>query len=452
MQRLNTRRIFLRRLAAAVAAATVGEAPLAFAGAKNRIRDVRLERTDKSLRVVFDLGGSVKHKLFHLSNPSRVVLDFPDTTVPAGKRLTIAPSPLVAGLRYGKRNDHDLRVVLDLEQQMQTSTWVRRSGSRYQLIVEFDHAPVVIAAAPVKRKPVKSIEKKRPQKLRDLVVAIDAGHGGKDPGALGKRGTHEKAVVLQVARRLAKLLEREPGYKPVLIRNSDVFLPLRERIKKARAAKADLFLSIHADASPNRKAQGSSVYVLSEHGASSEAARVLAKQENEVDLIGGVSLDNRDQMLASVLLDLSQRHTIETSQQAAERLLAELNKVGKVHSRKVEKAAFVVLKSPDVPSVLVETAFISNPREEKRLRTRAHQQKLARSLVKGIKKYFAEQAPDDSLVARMRSQQHVIQRGDTLSGIAHRYRVPVQDLRNANGLSTDKLLVGKKLKIPVAET
>ena len=452
MQRLNTRRIFLRRLAAAIGAVTVGEAPLAFAGAKNSIRDVRLERTDKSLRVIFDLAGSAKHKLFHLSNPSRVVLDFPGTTLPTGKRLAIKPSPLVKGLRYGKRNKDDLRVVLDLDQQMQTSTWVRRNGSRYQLIVEFDRPPVVTAAAPVTRKPVKTVERKKPKKLRDLVIAIDAGHGGKDPGASGKRGTREKQVVLQVARRLAKLLEREPGYKPVLIRNSDVFLPLRERINKARAAKADLFISIHADASPNSKAQGSSVYVLSENGASSEAARFLAQQENAVDLIGGVSLDNRDQMLASVLLDLSQRHTIETSQKAAQQLLAELNKVGKVHSHKVEKAAFVVLKSPDVPSVLVETAFISNPREEKRLRTREHQQKLARSMVKGIKKYFAEHAPDDSLVARMRTQEHVIQRGDTLSGIAQQYRVPVEHLRSVNGLATDKLLVGKKLKIPVTET
>ena len=450
MESNTTRRIFLRRLAAAVALAATGEAPLAFAGGRNSVRDVRLEQTDKSIRVVFEMASSVRHKLFHLNDPARVVLDFPDTA--AGKRLAIQSTALVKRLRYGKRNGDDLRVVLDLERQLQTSTWVRRTASGQQLIVEFDK-PATAAVAPVRRKPVKTVEqKKRPRKPRDLIIAIDAGHGGKDPGAVGKRGTREKQVVLQVARRLAKLLEREPGYKPVLIRNGDTFLPLRDRIKKARAVKADLFISIHADASPNPDAQGSSVYILSENGASSEAARFLAQQENAVDLIGGVSLENRDQMLASVLLDLSQRHTIETSEKAARQLLDELNKVGKIHSRKVEKAAFVVLKSPDVPSVLVETAFISNPREERRLRTRAHQQKLAKSLVRGIRKYFAEHAPDDTLVAQMRTHEHVVQRGDTLSGIAQRYKVPVDYLRSVNGLAGDKLLVGKKLKIPVTET
>ena len=453
MKSNNTRRIFLRRLAAAVALAATGEAPLAFAGGKNSVRDVRLEETDKSIRVVFEMGSDVRHKLFHLKDPSRVVLDFPDTT--AAKRLAIRSTDLVKRLRYGRRNGDDLRVVFDLEQQLQTSTWVRRTASSLQLIVEFDKPPVaapVTPAAPVHRKPVKTVEqKKRPRKPRDLVIAIDAGHGGKDPGAVGQHGTREKEVVLQIARRLARLLEREPGYKPVLIRNSDTFLPLRARIKKARAVKADLFISIHADASPNPDAQGSSVYILSEHGASSEAARFLAQQENAVDLIGGVSLENRDQMLASVLLDLSQRHTIETSEKAARQLLDELNKVGKIHSRRVEKAAFVVLKSPDVPSVLVETAFISNPREERRLRTRAHQQKLAKSLVRGIRKYFARHAPDDTLVAQMRIREHVVQRGDTLSGIAHRYKVSIDYLRSVNGLASDKLMVGKKLKIPIIE-
>ncbi len=447
----NNRRLFLRRVAAAVAVALTGEAPWALAGQANAIRGVRLERDGGTVRVVFDLAGSARHKLFHLNNPSRVVLDFPDTSMGV-ERLALGPSQLVKRLRYGKRNGDDLRVVLDMARQVPTSTRVRRGADgRQQLIVEFKQ-PLAAAVEPPKRKPVKTAKKPKPRKPRDLVIAIDAGHGGKDPGAVGKRGTREKQVVLQVARRLAKLLEREPGYRPVLIRNSDTFLPLRERINKARAAKADLFISIHADASPNPDAQGSSVYILSENGASSEAARFLAQQENAVDLIGGVSLDNRDQMLASVLLDLSQRHTIETSEKAARQLLAELDRVGKVHSRKVEKAAFVVLKSPDVPSVLVETAFISNPREEKRLRTRAHQEKLAKSLVRGIRKYFAEHAPDDTLVARMRTHEHVVRRGDTLSGIAQRYRVPVDYLRSVNGLSGDKLLVGKKLKIPVTET
>jgi len=455
----NTRRNFLRQVGRVIALAAVADAPVLMAGGKNAVRDIRLERHKGATRVVFSLSDSAKHKLFHLTNPSRVVLDFPATTVAPGKRLSLQPSPLVKGVRYAMRNDSELRVVLDLAGKATTRTYIRRSSKLRELVVEFASmeipataAAVPAASEPVYRKPVKTSQRKKPGKLRDLVIAIDAGHGGKDPGAIGRKGTHEKQVVLQTARRLAKRLEREPGYKPVMIRNSDVFMPLRDRIKKARAAKADLFISIHADASPNARAQGSSVYILSENGASSEAARFLARQENAVDLIGGVSLENRDEMLASVLLDLSQRHTIETSYKAASRMLAELNKVGKVHSRKVEKAAFVVLKSPDIPSVLVETAFISNPREERRLKTREHQEKLARSMVKGIKKYFADNAPEDALVARMRTQEHVIQRGETLSGIAYLYKVKVDHLRSVNGLSSDKLLVGKKLKIPVTET
>ena len=446
-------------MAGVFALATAVDAPVLMAAGRNTVRDVHLEQQDGKTRVVFNLSGSAKHKMFHLAHPSRIVLDFPDTVVAAGKHLAVRPSPLVKGVRYAMRNRHDLRVVLDLTQEAESQTFVRRSSKRRELVLEFESAGIVenaaaaaIVSEPVVRKPIKTSRHQPPKKLRDLIIAIDAGHGGKDPGATGKKGTREKQVVLQMARRLAKHLEREPGYKPVLIRSSDVFLPLRDRIKKARAAKADLFISIHADASPNSRAQGSSVYILSQHGASSEAARFLAKQENAVDLIGGISLENRDEMLASVLLDLSQRHTIETSYEAASKMLAELNRVGKVHSRKVEKASFVVLKSPDIPSVLVETAFISNPREERRLKTREHQEKLVRSMLKGIKKYFSDNAPEDALVARIKNQEHVIRRGETLSGIASLYRVKVDHLRSVNGLSGDKLLVGKKLKIPVTET
>ncbi|MEA3413468.1 MAG: N-acetylmuramoyl-L-alanine amidase, partial [Pseudomonadota bacterium] len=225
-----------------------------------------------------------------------------------------------------------------------------------------------------------------------------------------------------------------------------------DRIHKARRAQADLFISIHADAARNRKAQGASVYVLSPNGASSEHARWLAKQENDADLIGGVSLDDKDGLLRSVLLDLSQTATIEASADVASSLLKELGAVGRVHSTKVEQAGFVVLKSPDIPSVLVETAFISNTREEKRLKTRAYQKQVATAILKGVKRYFRQHAPASARTASAPSKDdtHVIQRGETLSTIAHRYRVDVGRLRKVNALSGDSIRTGQVLRIPLS--
>jgi N-acetylmuramoyl-L-alanine amidase len=231
---------------------------------------------------------------------------------------------------------------------------------------------------------------------------VDAGHGGQDPGASGANGTHEKDVVLAIAQALAKRINAEPGMRAVLTRDSDVFIPLRGRMDIARRARADIFISVHADSIRDREVSGSSVYVLSNRGASSEAARWLAEQENSADLKGGVSLGDKDDALASVLIDLSQTASITSSMEAAGRVLGQLDHVGTIRKTQVQQAAFVVLKSPDIPSMLVETAYISNPGEEKKLRTAEHQAEIADAIFGGVREYFRQSPPDGTLYARQR--------------------------------------------------
>ncbi|MGV6816628.1 MAG: N-acetylmuramoyl-L-alanine amidase [Thiotrichales bacterium] len=442
----SDRRIFLQRITQLFAATALAGTPaLAAAAQLQQVRGVRTEESNGVLRVVFPLSGALEHRLFQLSSPHRVVLDLMHTKMAEGVKLALAPNGLVQKMRHGIRDGDDLRIVFETRTKVAPRSYLRLQGKERQLVLELmEHMP------PTRQKPVMTLSDRQPTRQRDLIVAIDAGHGGKDPGATGKKGTKEKQVVLEISRRVANRINRLPGYKAVLVRDRDVYLPLRDRMNKARQARADLFLSIHADASPNLKARGSSVYILSENGASSEAARMLAEKENAVDqLIGGINLENRDKNVVQTLLDLSQRYTLETSSAVADDILSQLGRLGQVHSNKVEKASFVVLKSPDIPSVLVETAFISNPREEARLKTRDHQEKIARSIVKGVQNYFYENAPADTYVAQLRSQEHIIRSGDTLSGIASRYRVRLSDLRAANGLETDRLRIGQKLKIPM---
>ena len=248
-------------------------------------------------------------------------------------------------------------------------------------------------------KPVKA--KHAPADARDLIIAVDAGHGGEDPGAIGKNGTREKDVVLAIARELAAKINAEPGMKAVLTRGGDYFVPLRDRMRRARAQQADLFVSIHADSIRDRSIDGSSVYILSQRGATDEASRWLAERENASDLIGGVSLDDKDDVLASVLLDLSQSASLNASQVAAERVLRQLTQAGEVRKHEVQQARFVVLKSPDIPSMLVETAYISNPQEEQRLRTLTHQARLAAAIHQGVHDYFYANPPMGTRIAQL---------------------------------------------------
>ena len=350
------------------------------------LKNIRIWAAPDNTRVVFDVTSPVKHDLKLLSDPYRVVVDM-DKTEP----FAVVPHPVkndgfVRGIRSEQQGDF-LRVVLDLKKHARAKSFLLAPNQHY------GHRLMVDVYESQQEQVVIQEETPAPG-YRGLVVAIDAGHGGEDPGAIGPGGTHEKAVVLQIAKKLARSLDRERGIQAVLTRTGDYYLPLRKRIELARQHKADLFISLHADAFINPRVHGSSVYVLSSRGASSEHARWLAERENASDLIGGVSLDYKDNLLASVLLDLSQTASLEASIDAAERVLEGLKKVGKLHKPGIEAAAFAVLKSPDIPSLMVHTAFISNPQEEMKLRSNAYQQKLAQAMTASVRRYFEANAPN----------------------------------------------------------
>jgi N-acetylmuramoyl-L-alanine amidase len=355
---------------------------------------IRLWAGPDNTRVVLDLSGSAQHSLQILKNPDRIVLDVAGARLASSARTAPAGTGLVKQVRMGRRPSGELRIVFDMMRPIQAKSFLTAPNNRYgyRLVIDLGQSQGV--ETPVK------VEHARPD-ARDLVIAVDAGHGGEDPGAIGKNGTREKDVVLAIARELALKINAEPGMKAVLTRNGDYFVPLRDRMRRARAQQADLFVSIHADSIRDRRVDGSSVYILSQRGATDEASRWLAERENASDLIGGVSLDDKDDVLASVLLDLSQSASLSASQVAAERVLRELNRVGEVRKPQVQQARFMVLKSPDIPSMLVETAYISNPQEEVRLRSAPHQAKLAAAIHQGVHDYFYANPPPGSRVAQL---------------------------------------------------
>jgi N-acetylmuramoyl-L-alanine amidase len=408
-----------------------------------RLEGVRLWTAPDHTRLVFDIDRPVEHSVFALENPDRLVIDLRDTRLQGDLDTGELSNRQVSGVRYGKRGDGDLRVVLDLWRAVRPKSFLLMPQQQYghRLVVDLhdrggDGTPAV----------AKSIDELGD--LRDVVVAVDAGHGGEDPGAIGPRRKREKDVTLAIARRLKAVIDAEPGMRAVLTRDGDYYIPLRKRMAIARQHRADLFVSVHADAFRDKRVHGSSVYVLSRRGASSEAARWLAAQENSADLVGGVSLDDKDGVLASVLLDLSQSATQQASQAAARRIYDHLGRVGKVHGNRVQRAGFVVLKSPDIPSVLVETGFISNPGEERRLTDGAYQKQLAEAILAGVREYFREEPPPGTLLAQQRRRKHVIRPGDTLSEIAERYQVSLSMLREHNRIRGDRIRIGQVLTIP----
>ena len=429
------------------------------------LKGVRLWAAPDHTRVVFDTSSSVTHKIFSLQNPDRLVIDVASARVATSMKAAQTSGGLVKGVRTAHKDKDTLRIVLDLTQGAKPKAFSLKPNKQYghRLVIDLyeldqggnlaDSSTVSTPASkPDNPAPVKTTTDAAAASvtvstasLRELVIAIDAGHGGEDPGAIGRRGTREKTVVLEIARKLAALIEKEPGMRPVLIREGDYYVGLRQRIDKARKHNADLFLSIHADAFRDQRARGSSVFVLSRNGASSEMARWIAAKENAADLAGGVSLDDKDDVLAGVLLDLSQSASIAASHEVASNMLTELKRLGKTHKSSVQRAGFVVLKSPDIPSILVETAFISNPAEEDNLRNSKHQAKLAQAMLSGIRDYFDNHPPPGTLrVAR----KHTVKSGDTLSEIAAAYQVNLNSLRGFNSLKSDQLRVGDTLRIP----
>ena len=390
---------------------------LAWAGG-TELRGLRVAATPGGTQVTLDLTSVTSQKLFTLDHPQRAVIDLGHTRLAGNVRLPLGTG-VVSGFRIGTQPGGTLRVVMQLKSLAPTRTvWLQApgSGGRQLVITLGDASPAAMAAATVVTPTTPAAVMTPPvidttprivraahaptDSGRDVVIAVDAGHGGQDPGAIGHGGTREKDVVLAIARALAERINGEPGMRAVLTRDRDEFLVLRDRIGRARIAKADMFVSIHADSIANRDVSGASVYVLSEHGASNEAARWLADRENAADLMGGVKLDDKDKQLASVLLDLSQTANISASMTAAQRVIGSLDAVGQVRKAQVQQAGFVVLKSPDIPSMLVETAYISNPEEEVSLRNTRHQAALADAVFAGLRVYFTSNPPGGTRFAQ----------------------------------------------------
>jgi len=420
------------------------------ANAASTVENIRIWSENEKTRVVLDLSRSVDHNIFTLRSPDRpdrLVIDLKDSRL--AKSLTRLPkgAGAIRSIRSAIRSNGQLRVVLDLNQGVRSRSFTAGPNSQYgdRLVIDLTRAGNL---APVKR----ASEAYRPG--RDIVIAIDAGHGGYDPGAIGRR-SKEKDIVLAISKELARQINAEPGMSALLIRDRDVFVEHRDRIARARNNKADLFISIHADAFGDSRANGASVFALNLQGASDEAAMQLERRDSYQVSVGGVSLHDKDEVLASVLFDLSQNAALSASLDVGSKVSREMSKVAKMHSKQVKQKSFLVLKAADMPSILVETGFISNAWEEKKLREKGHQRRLASAVLAGVRSYFYTNPPPDTQIAmdlrRTPASQvrHVIARGDTISEIAERYNVSPAAIRRANRLLTNKIRVGQTLSIPV---
>nr|WP_196764485.1 MULTISPECIES: N-acetylmuramoyl-L-alanine amidase [Pseudomonas] len=441
--------------------------------AETKVSSVRLWRAPDNTRLVFDLTGPVQHSVFTLTAPDRLVIDINGASLGAPLNVATANTPITA-IRSAQRTPTDLRVVIDLKKVVTPKSFTLAPNAQYgnRLVVDlFDNpadadppAPPPTKVATVPAVPVTPTQPTlklppTPSGKRDIIVVIDAGHGGEDPGASGSRGQREKDVVLSIARELQRQVNGMKGFRAELTRTGDYFIPLRGRTEIARKKGADLFVSIHADAAPSKAAFGASVFALSDRGATSETARWLADTENRSDLIGGagnVSLDDKDRMLAGVLLDLSMTASLTSSLNVGQKVLSNIGRVTPLHKRRVEQAGFMVLKSPDIPSILVETGFISNANEASKLTSANHQQALARSISSGVRQFFQQNPPPGTYIAWLRDsgkivqgpRDHRVNPGETLAMIAVRYQVSPATLRSANHLKSDELKIGQTLTIP----
>lgn len=417
-----------------------------------KVEDVRLWRAPDHTRVVLDLSGPTTHRVLELPNPTRLVLDVDNASLTdALTDLPLDGTP-IARVRSGIREGQDLRVVFDLSADVNPKSFQlepnERTGHRLVLdLFDTKSAEQPVIAAP--KKTVKKADTRRP-----VVVAIDAGHGGEDPGASGPNKLREKHIVLQIANRLKSKFDASTQFRPVMIRTGDYYITHKGRRDLARKNQADLFISIHADAFTQPSANGASVYALSTRGATSTTAQFLADKENAADLVGGVAVSDMDDVLAGVLTDLSMTGTLDSSLSVGAEVLGEMGKVApRLHKTKVEQAAFLVLKSPDIPSILVETGFISNPKESSLLATPSYQEKMASAIFRGVQHWFKSNPPPGTVFARSSgeaAEERTVKvvRGDTLSGIAAKYAVSVDQLMRTNSLSSNTIKVGQVLIIP----
>lgn len=411
----------------------------------SELTGVRLSSEPATTRIVLDLDSAVSHRLFELNDPNRIVIDLPNTAASSSLRLPV-PKGRVSSVRTGARPNGELRVVLDLTGPARSKSFLLDPDSEhgYRLVVDL--------SKPDNGAPRRILTDEYTG--RDVVVVIDAGHGGKDPGTSGRRGTEEKDVVLDIALKLAALVEQTPGFKPVLVRRSDVTVPLETRVPIARQHQADFFISIHANWNQDRNVNGTVVYSIQARRAAIEQNERLANRATAADLVGGVSISDKDEMLARVLLDLSQKASISNSITAGDKMIDHLRQVTTMRKKTVQEGSYEVLTSPDIPSLLVETAFLSNSSDENKLRDPAFRTSIARALYAGLVDYYRTNAPSDAYVARNPPPEqpapirHVITRGETLSEIAERYRVSLRELRRANEISGDTIRIGQVLTIP----
>ena len=425
------------------------------ASAAAQVEGVRIWPAPDHTRLVLDTAGAVEHNVFSLSDPSRLVIDLKNVSLKTDfSKVDLEGSP-IRRIRSARRNGNDLRVVLDLASDIKPRSFALEPNQQYghRLVVDL----IDEKGSRIERATSPTVTQDSAGK-RDIIVVIDAGHGGEDPGAIGPRGAREKDVVLRMAKTLADLVNKQPGFTAKLTRTGDYYIGLRNRTILARKYNADLFVSVHADAFRTPQPSGASVFALSQRGATSETARWLAQSENSSDLIGGaggLSLEGRDEMLAGVLLDLSMTASINASLGVGSSVLGRLGNVAKLHKPGVEQAAFVVLKSPDIPSILVEAGFISNPKEEKNLASQWYRDKLASAIMDGIHEYFRRTPPPGTLLAWQKQNkgspevsQYRIRRGDTLSGVARQNQTTVSELMRFNGMSDDRVMVGQTIRIP----
>jgi len=422
-------------------------APL-WAWADNSVDSVRVWPSPDKTRVVFDLSDTPDYSYFTLyqQKPYRLVIDFNNTSLKTGLENLGEDSLLVDKIRTSSpKNANSTRIVIELDSKSDANLFTLPANESYKdrLVVDL---------------PGKSIERSGPAKsvseLKDrrVTVAIDAGHGGDDPGSIGPRGTYEKHVVIRIARALAKLINDDPGMQAYLIRTGDYYVGLNERPQKAWDAKADFFVSIHADAFRTPQPSGGSVWVLSKRRAESEVGRWLENREQQSELLGGVtdilSKNGHEPYLAETLLDMSMDSSIAGAYTAAKHIIDEMSTITKMHKKTPQAASLAVLKSPDKPSLLVETGFISNPREEQLLTSNAHQQKLARALYNGIRRYFVSNPIDNTYLANQSNFSYTVKSGDSLSVLAQRYNTTVKAIKSENKLTSNSLKIGQKLTIP----
>jgi len=449
----------------------------------NQIVDLRVKPSSEHARIIFDATDPIIYHHFILQRPDRMVLDIDHAHLVRAFERNLLKSTPIEDIRSGIHKNNRLRIVFDLKYKVKVRTFTLKPSKKhphYRLVMDIswkgssavkssistsDNRPIYRTKFAPTYKVYKSSANKNPKPMRlipvpqrssRVIIVIDPGHGGKDPGATGSGGTHEKNIVLKISKDLKRKINRQPGFIAYLTRKGDYYLTLRQRLAIARRYKADMFIAIHADAYRDRDAHGASVFALSRRGATSEAARWLAKRENESELMGGVDLADKTNLLKSVLINLSQTATIRAGLRIGQQIIHALGNFARLHHRRVEQAAFVVLKSPDIPSLLIETGFISNPKEERKLKNRAYQQRIASALMQGIRSYFVHSPPRGTWLAarkfnqRVHQDRYIVVKGDTLSGIAERFNVGLSQLRRLNRMKSSRLKIGQALLIPKA--